>query len=99
MSVSPKISQLGSFLMPYKDPVIKAAKALERSRRYRAKRHAEKYGPNAGSMSGRHGNHARGAANGKWKGGRFITSHGYVAVRVSPENPHAWGAYPEVKYA
>jgi hypothetical protein len=74
-------------------------KALARWARYRAKKHAERYGPGSGNMTGRHGNHARGAKNARWRGGRFITSHGYVAVRVAPDHPHAWGAHPEVKYA
>lgn len=74
-------------------------KALERSRKYRATKHVERYGPNAGNMSGRHGNHARASSNGRWKGGRFVTSHGYVAVRVPAEHPHAWGAHPVVRYA
>ena len=39
--------------------------AKERKRRYLDKKHAEKYGPSAGDMRGRHGHHARGAANGR----------------------------------
>lgn len=76
-------------------------KALERSRRHRARKKAEKYGPESlgVNMSGRHGNHATGAKNARWTGGRFVTSHGYVAVRVPPDHPHAWGAHPRVKYA
>lgn len=74
-------------------------KALARARRYRARKHAEKFGPNAGDMRGRHGKHARGARNAAWTGGRFITSHGYVAVRVAPDHPHAWGASPTCRYA
>ena len=85
--------------MPYKDPLVEKAKALERSQRHRAKKHAERYGSDAGRMNGRHGNHARGPQNARWRGGRFITSHGYVAVRVAPDHPHAWGAHFEVKYA
>lgn len=50
-------------------------------------------------MRGRHGNHARGVRNGRWCGGRFITSQGYVAVRVPPNHPHAWGADAQVRYA
>lgn len=74
-------------------------KALARARAYRARKHAERFGPNAGDMRGRHGNHARGPANAGWTGGRFITSHGYVAVRVPPDHPHAWGASPTCRYA
>lgn len=85
--------------MPYKDPAKHKAAALERSRRYRAKKHAEKFGPAAGDMRGRHGNHARGDRNAKWRGGRFMTSHGYVAVRVAPDHLHAWGHHANVKYA
>lgn len=85
--------------MPYKDPVVAKTKALERSRRHRAKKHSQRYGPDAGRMNGRHGAHARGQQNAKWRGGRFITSHGYVAVRVAPDHPHAWGADAIVRYA
>lgn len=69
--------------------------------RDRDRRMVAKYGPDAlgRNMSGRHGNHARGEKNGKWRGGRHLTSHGYVALRVPPEHPHAWGAHPTVKYA
>jgi hypothetical protein len=77
------------------------AKRRARWKRHRDKKKIEKYGiESLGiNMSGRHGNHARGQANARWKGGRFITSHGYVAVRVPPDHPHAWGAHPTVKYA
>jgi hypothetical protein len=50
-------------------------------------------------MRGRHGNHARGSKHGRWNGGRFITSHGYVAVRVPSGHPHGWGPTPKVQYA
>lgn len=85
--------------MPYKDPEKHRASQLERGRRYRQRKHDEKFGVGAGNMAGRHGNHARGSANPNWTGGRFITSQGYVAVRVSSDHPHAWGAHPTVKYA
>lgn len=74
-------------------------KALARQRAHRARKHAERYGPGAGDMRGRHGNHARGPSNAAWTGGRFITSHGYIAVRVEPDHPHAWGANPRCRYA
>ena len=43
-----------------------------------------KYGPQAAgvNMSGRHGHHAKGPANGRWAGGRFHHSDGYVGVKV-----------------
>lgn len=63
----------------------------ERSRRYRAKKHAQKFGPNAGDMRGRHKNHARGDKNARWAGNKLVTSHGYIAVRVPLNHPHAWG--------
>jgi hypothetical protein len=77
------------------------AKAKARKQRYLKHQKVKKYGPDAAGqdMRGRHGNHARGAANGQWNGGRFITSHGYIAVRVPPNHPHAWGHHPQVKYA
>lgn len=74
-------------------------KTLARGRRYRAARHRERFGESAGDMRGRHSNHARGERNVNWSGGRFVTSHGYVAVRVDPSSPHAWGANPKCRYA
>lgn len=73
-----------------RDPV----KAAERKRRFLQRKKVEKYGPEWADvdMRGRHGNHARGEASGKWQGDRIVTSHGYVAVRVHPDYPHAWGA-------
>ena len=38
---------------------------------------------------GKHGNHAKGEKNGKWNGGKMLSSHGYVLVRVSKDHPHA----------
>lgn len=83
--------------MATKDPIKR--RAADRRRRERAK--IRKYGPGAAGvdMRGKHGNHARGARNARWRGGRFITSHGYVAVRVPADHPHAWGAHPVIKYA
>lgn len=42
-----------------------------------------------GDMRGRHGNHARGPAHPRWKGGRIVASNGYVKVRVGKEHPLA----------
>ena len=66
-------------------------KMRARQRRYRDRKHAECFGPNAGDMRGRHGNHARREKNARWAGDKLQTSHGYVAVRVPPDHPHAWG--------
>lgn len=85
--------------MPYKDPSVAAAKAIERSKKHRAKKHIERFGPSAGRMNGRHGNHARGDRNGRWNAGRLLTSHGYIAVRVSLDHPHGWGGGKNFRYA
>lgn len=85
--------------MPHTDPEKRREANRANKRRYRARKHAERYGPDAGDMRGRHGNHARGERNVNWRGGRFITSQGYVAVRVAPDHPHAWGANPKCRYA
>lgn len=85
--------------MSYRDPDMVRSMARERSRKSRAKKHLERYGAGVGSMSGKHGNHARGANHFRSKGGRFVTSHGYVAVRVPADHPHAWGAHPILRYA
>lgn len=75
--------------MPSRDP----AKAAERKRRYLLRQKVKKYGPQAATtdMRGRHGNHARGPANGRWNDGRLISSHGYVLVRVGKRHPMAFG--------
>lgn len=64
---------------------------ISASQKYRARKRAEKFGPGAGDMRGKHGNHRKGAAHPRWAGGEIVTSHGYVAVRVDPNHPHAWG--------
>lgn len=64
-------------------------KARERMRRYREKKHAEKFGPDAGDMRGRHGNHARASSNGRWNEGRIMNEDGYVKVRVGRDHPLA----------
>lgn len=78
---------------------VDVEKRRARGRAYRARKHAERFGPDAGDMRGRHGKHARGERNAKWSGGRFITSQGYIAVRVEPDHPHAWGASSTCRYA
>lgn len=45
----------------------------ERNRRFRARRHAEKHGPDAGDLRGKHGNHARGSQHPNWRGGQTAT--------------------------
>ncbi len=68
-------------------------KARARKRRYLERKKVEKYGPGAAGkdMRGRHGNHAVGDRNPRWGGARRQTAHGYIAVRVSVDHPHAWG--------
>jgi len=68
-------------------------KALARAKKYREQRKVLKYGPSAAEqdMRGRHGNHARGERSPRWSGDRLVTSQGYVAIRVAPDHPHAWG--------
>ena len=76
--------------MPSKDPV----KARERVRRYQLKKKIEKYGEENAQvdMRGRHGNHAKGEKSARWSGDSpRVLSHGYVAVRVPVDHPHAWG--------
>lgn len=72
-------------------------KSREKSRRHRRAAKIAKYGEEFADvdMRGRHGNHARGEKNARWSS-RLITSHGYVAVRVPPDHPHAWGS-PRLK--
>ena len=61
----------------------------DRSRRYRQRKKVAKYGPEAANldMRGRHGNHARGARNGRWNGGIYRSTEGYV-MRMVPEGHH-----------
>lgn len=69
-------------------------KARERRRRYNERQKVKKYGPSAAGrdMRGRHGQHAAGPRNARWNAAaRRMTAHGYVAVRVPPDHPHAWG--------
>lgn len=66
-------------------------KARQRQRRYREKKHVERFGSGAGDQRGRHGHHATGERHGRWSGARRVTDQGYVAVRVALDHPHAWG--------
>jgi HNH endonuclease len=75
--------------MPYKDPEKARVSAQERSRRYRTKEHAKRFGEGAGDMRGRHGNHARGPANFRWNNGRILSTEGYIKVRVGRDHPLA----------
>jgi len=73
--------------MATKDPAkIRAARL-----KYRAKKHAEKFGEDAGDRRGKHGNHASGEDHPRWNRDELITSHGYVAVKVAIDHPHGWG--------
>jgi len=74
------------------------ARNAERQRRWkrldRDRRMLAKYGPEAlaTDLRGRHGNHAAGPRNARWNSDeRRLTEHGYIAVRVKPDHPHAWG--------
>lgn len=74
--------------MPYKDPERARLAALERKRRFRQRRHEERFGLGAGDMRGRlSGPARRGPANPRWNGGIMRTSHGYIAVKV-PQDHH-----------
>lgn len=66
-------------------------KAKARQRRYRARRHAEKFGPGAGDQRGRHDNHPTGVRNRRWNPAAIVTSQGYIAVRVPLDHPRGWG--------
>lgn len=75
--------------MPYKDPAKAKADALERSRRYKAKKRAEKYGPDAPDQRGKHNNHKRGSQHYRWNNERITSEHGYIKVRVGVGHPLA----------
>jgi hypothetical protein len=75
--------------MPYKDPSKARENSVEKGRRYRQRKHAERFGPDAGDMRGRHGQHATGARNARWNEGRIPSSEGYVKVRVGRDHPLA----------
>ena len=71
------------------DPIKRKASRAK----YRLKKKIEKYGiENAHrSMIGRHGNHAKGSANGRWNSGTIISSQGYVLRRVPINHHRAFG--------
>lgn len=63
-------------------------KAAARRRRYRDRKKIERFGESSVGvdMRGRHGNHARGPDNARWRGGKMLTSQGYVALAVPPDH-------------
>lgn len=69
-------------------------KVKARAKRFRERRKIAKYGQLAAGrdMRGRHGQHAAGPQNARWNAAaRRLTAHGYIAIRVAPDHPHAWG--------
>lgn len=81
--------------MPIKDPNAAKANAKKRKAKYLLKKKIEKHGEaNAKvDLRGKHTNHAKGERNCRWNGSdRRVLSHGYVAVRVPVDHPHAWGS-------
>jgi hypothetical protein len=74
--------------MPYLDPERERLSAIERKKRYRARLHAEKYGPAAGDQRGK-GRKAKGSDHPRWNDGRMLNEDGYVKVRVGVDHPLA----------
>jgi hypothetical protein len=74
--------------MPYADPERERASAIERKKRWRARKHAERYGADAGDQRGL-GPKAKGSAHGRWNDGQLLNEDGYVKVRVGVEHPLA----------
>lgn len=72
--------------MPFRDPERERLSAIERKKRYRAKKHAERFGPDAGDQRGK-GKKATGREHYRWNKGRMLSEHGYVKVRVGVEHP------------
>ncbi len=69
--------------MPYKDPEIAKAKAAEHRKRRQCRQREKRVAvglPVDGR--GKHGNHARGTAAGRWNTGKITSPDGYVKVRV-----------------
>ncbi len=73
-----------------KTQVCLVGRSSERQKRYRRKKHLEKYG-HLENMTGKHKNHTRGSAHPRWNNDRIISSHGYVLIRVEKNHPHAFG--------
>ncbi len=71
--------------MPIEDKQRTREAANERNRRYRARKRLE----SPLCPPGKHGHHARGERHGRWNGGRTVTSHGYVRIRVGKGQPMA----------
>lgn len=74
--------------MPYADPERERQNAIERKRRYRARKHAEKYGAGAGDQRGK-GPKAKVSAHHRWNRGRMLNEDGYVKIRVGTDHPLA----------
>jgi len=74
--------------MPYKDPEREKASMKERGQRYRAKKHAERFGPGAGDMRGRHHNGPKGSGHHRWNDA-LKTKQGYGLIRVGRNHPLA----------
>ena len=68
----------------------KQSKARARSRRYRERKHIERYGPDAPDQRGKHGVEKRsGSAHPRWNGERMTNVDGYSKVRVGRSHPLA----------
>lgn len=74
--------------MPYRDPEKERLNAIARKNRYRARLHAERYGPDAGDQRGK-GPKAKGSAHHRWNTDRIQNEDGYVKVRVGKDHPLA----------
>ena len=70
-----------------RDPV----KARERHKRYRLRKKIEKFGSEKAMLDlrGRHGNHPKGSANGRYSDGLTITAEGYIKVKGGISHPLA----------
>lgn len=76
--------------MPHSDPEKRRLSGLERKRRFRARKHEERYGANAGDQRGKHRNHVKGPESPRWnRDKKIISNHGYVRIRVGRAHPLA----------